>query len=65
MSLYWLSLTIKFFLAAIRQKHNFKYFENLTVKVCSIWCNDVYMYILYCDILWWKLIDRIVFNQMF
>ena len=23
------------------------------------------MYILYCDIFWWKLIDRIFVNQMF
>jgi hypothetical protein len=41
-----------FFLAAIREKHNFQYFENLTVKVCNIWCNDVYLYILCCDISW-------------
>jgi hypothetical protein len=46
-------------LGAIREKHNFKYFENLTVKVCNIWCNDVYMYILYCDILWWKLTTQL------
>jgi len=42
----------------MHEKHNFKYFKNLTVKVCKIWCYDVYMYILYCDIFWWKLIDR-------
>jgi hypothetical protein len=46
-------------------KNNFKYFKNLTVKVCKIWCNDVYIYIRYCDIFWWKLIDRIFFNQIF
>jgi len=40
-------------------KNNFKYFKNLTVKVCKIWCYDVKMYILYGDIFWWKLIDRI------
>ena len=34
------------------------------VKVCKIWCNDVYMYILYCDIFCWKLIDRIFFNRI-
>ena len=47
-----------FFLGAIHEKHEFKYFKNLTVKVCYIWCNDVYMSILQCDIFWWKLIDR-------
>jgi hypothetical protein len=30
-----------FFLGAIHEKHNFKYFKSLTVKVCKIWCNDV------------------------
>ena len=39
-----------FFLGAIHEKHNFKYFKNPTVKVCKIWCNDFYMYIRYCDI---------------
>jgi hypothetical protein len=39
------------------EKHNFKYFKNPTVKVGIIWCNYVYMYILYCNIYWWKLID--------
>jgi hypothetical protein len=39
-----------FFLGAIHEKHKFKYFKNLTVKVCKIWCNDVYMSILQCDI---------------
>ena len=29
------------------------------VKVCKIWCNDVYMSMLQCDIFWWKLIDKI------
>ena len=29
--------------------------NNRTVKVCKIWCNDVYMSILQCDIFWWKL----------
>jgi hypothetical protein len=48
-----------FFLGTFHEKHKCKYFNNLTVKVCKIWCNDVYMYILYCDIFWWKLIDRI------
>jgi hypothetical protein len=38
---------------------------NLTVKVCKIWCNDVYMSILQCDIFWWKLIDRNFFNPIF
>jgi hypothetical protein len=43
----------------------FKYLKNLTVKVCKIWCNDVYMSILQCDIFWWKLIDRNFFNPIF
>jgi hypothetical protein len=30
-----------FFLGAIHEKHKFKYFKNLTVKVCKIWWNDV------------------------
>jgi hypothetical protein len=47
---------------AIHGKHNFKY---PTVKVCIIWCNDVYMYILYCDIFWLKLIDKIFLNEIF
>ena len=47
------------------KKHKFKYFKNLTVKVCTIWCNDVYMYILQCDIFWRKLIDRNFFNPTF
>jgi hypothetical protein len=54
-----------FFLGAIHEKHNFKYFKNPTVEICKIWCNYVYMYILYCNIFWWKLIDRIFFNQIF
>jgi hypothetical protein len=33
-----------FFLGAIHEKHKFKYFKNLTVKVCKIKCNDVYVY---------------------
>ena len=37
----------------------------MTVKVCKIWSNDVYMYILYCDIFGQKLIDRIFFSQIF
>jgi hypothetical protein len=45
-------------LGAIHEKHKFTYFKNLMVKVCKIWCNDVYMSILQCDIFWWKLIDR-------
>ena len=35
------------------------------VKVCKIWCNDVYMSIFQCDIFWWKLIDRNFFNPIF
>ena len=38
-----------FFLGAIHEKHNLKYLKNTTVKVCIIWCNGVYMYILFCD----------------
>jgi len=49
-----------FFLDAIHEKYNFKYFKNPTVKVCKIWFNDVYRYFLYYDIFWWKLINRIV-----
>ena len=55
----------RFFLGAIHEKHKFKYLKNLTVKVCKIWCNDVYMSILQCDIFWWKLIDRNLFNPIF
>ena len=47
-----------FFLGAIHEKHKFKYFKILTVKVCIIWYSDVYMTILQCDIFWWKLIER-------
>jgi hypothetical protein len=54
-----------FFLGAIHEKHKFKYFKNLTVKVCKIWCNDVYMSILQCSIFWWKLIDRKFFYPIF
>ena len=54
-----------FFLGTFHEKHKFKYFKNLTVKVCKIWCNDVYMSILQCDIFWWKLIDRNFFNPIF
>ena len=50
-----------FFLAAIHEKHKFKYLKNLTVKVCKICCNDVYMSILQCDIFLWQLIDMNVF----
>jgi hypothetical protein len=32
------------FVSAIHEKHKFKYFKNLTVKVCKIWCNDVYIW---------------------
>jgi hypothetical protein len=39
-----------FFLGAFHEKHKFKYFKDLMVKVCKIWCNDVYMSILQCDI---------------
>ena len=35
------------------------------VKVCKIWCNDVYMSILQYDIFWWKLINRNFFNPIF
>jgi hypothetical protein len=35
------------------------------VKVCKMWCNDVYMSILQCDIFLWKLIDRNFFNPIF
>jgi hypothetical protein len=54
-----------FFLGAIHEKHRFKYIKNLTVKVCKMWCNDVYISSLQCDILWWKLIDRNFFNPIF
>jgi hypothetical protein len=54
-----------FFLDTFHEKHKFKYFKNLMVKVCKIWCNDVYMSILQCDIFWWKLIDRNFFNPIF
>ena len=53
-----------FFLGTFHEKHKFKYFKNLTVKVCKVWCNDVYMSILQCDIFWWKLIDLIFLNQI-
>jgi hypothetical protein len=49
-------------MGAIHEKHKFKYFKNLTVKVCRIWCNYIYMSILQCGIFWWKLIDRNFFN---
>jgi hypothetical protein len=39
-------LGIKIGLNKFLEKHNFKYFKNLMVKVCKIWCNDVYMSIL-------------------
>ena len=54
-----------FFLGAIHEKYNFKYFKNPTAKVCKIWFNDVYIYFLYCDIFWWKFIHRIFFNNSF
>jgi hypothetical protein len=54
-----------FFWVPSMKKHKFKYFKNLTVKVCKMWCNDVYMSILQHDIFWWKLIDRIFFNPIF
>ena len=54
-----------FFLGTFHEKRKFKYFKNLTVKICKIWCNDVYMSILQCDIFWWKLIDRNFFNPIF
>jgi hypothetical protein len=47
----------------IHEKHNFKYLKNPTVTVCKIWCNDGYMYILYCDNFWWKLIDKKLLNS--
>ena len=54
-----------FFLGANHEKYKFKYFKNLTINVCKIWCNDVYMSILQCDIFGWKLIDRNFFNPIF
>jgi hypothetical protein len=48
------------FLCAIHEKHDFKYLKNPTVKVCKIWCNDVYMYILYCTHLF--LVEREYFG---
>jgi hypothetical protein len=54
-----------FFLGTFHEKHKFKYFKNLTVKVCKIWCNDVYMSIFKCDIFWWKLIDWNFFKPIF
>ena len=54
-----------FFLGTFHEKHKFKYLKNLMVKICKIWCNDVYMSILQCDIFWWKLIDRNIFNPIF
>ena len=54
-----------FFLGAIHEKHQFEYFKNLTVKVCKIWYNDVYLSILQCDIFCWKLIDMNFFNLIF
>jgi hypothetical protein len=38
-----------FFLGTFHEKHIFKYLKNLTLKVCKIWCNDVYMSILQID----------------
>jgi hypothetical protein len=52
-------------MGAIHEKHTFKYFKYLTVKLCKIWCNDGYMSILQCDIFWWKLNDRNFFNPIF
>ena len=46
-------------LSGCHEKHHFKYFKNPSIKVCKIWCIDVYMYFLYCDIFWWKLINSI------
>ena len=46
-------------LSGCHEKHHFKYFKNLPIKVCKIWCIDVYMYFLYCEIFWWKLINSI------
>ena len=54
-----------FFLGAIHERHQFKYLKNLTVKVCKIWCNDVYKSIPQCDILWGKIIERNCFNSIF
>ena len=54
-----------FFLGAFHEKHKFKYFKDLMVKVCKIWCNDVYMSIIQCDIFGWKLIVRNFFNPIF
>jgi len=33
--------------------------ESLSTYGFGLWCHDVYMYILYCDSFWRKLIDRI------
>ena len=54
-----------FLLGTFHEKHKFNYFKNLTGKVCKIWCNDVYMSILQCDIFWWKLIYRNFLNPIF
>jgi hypothetical protein len=34
-------------------------------KFCAPVVNDVYMSVLQCDIFWWKLIDRNLFNLIF
>jgi hypothetical protein len=54
-----------FFWVPSMKNINLNILKILTVKVCKIWCNDVYMSILQCDIFWWKLIDRNFFNPIF
>ena len=54
-----------FFWVPSMKNINLNILKNLMVKVCKIWCNDVYISILQCDIFWWKLIDRNFFNPIF
>ena len=55
------------FLCTIHEKYDFKYLKNPTLNYSLLnsvqWC--LYVYILFCDISWWKLIDRICFYQIF
>ena len=63
MSVCYTSSTISFYFWMPSMKNIIlNIFKNLTVKGCKIWCNDVYMSILLCDIFWWKLIDRNLFS---
>jgi hypothetical protein len=59
------SLNFIFFWVPSMKNINLNILKNLMVKVCKIWCNDVYISILQCDIFWWKLIDRNFFNPIF